>query len=441
MTEIDLGISGITDVAAILHTAAYSTYRVRDSGSGQVVLIKVVHAAGRPPSVIERFFQEQAVLVELASHPNLVAVHGHSSTASGEPFIVTEMTPTATVADRLRASPPMTGPDVLRLGIRAAGALESVHRGGVVHGDLRADNIVLSDTGDPLVADVGLVTLTGASAVQTDDPHGLEHASPEQLDGQYATPASDQYSLACALYHLLAGEGAFVRPGETSVVPVIKRIATEPAPDLKAKGVPPPVADVVHKALSKNPGDRYPNLQAFARALQQAEVALGLPVTDLTVMTPATKLATAWGAAPPPTPPVATSAPPDGAPPTGGPPPGAAPATAAGGTSRRPLFIGAGVLLVVVLSAACLLTRGGGDKKNASASSSSSSLRSTSSSNSGTSVASGGSPPGFITVNNAFDRGEAEVFVPADWTDAFPVQLNNGEPRLRVAPKVDSFVD
>jgi hypothetical protein len=94
--------------------------------------------------------------------------------------------------------------------------------------------------------------------------------------------------------------------------------------------------------------------------------------------------------------------------------------------------------------AAFLLTRGGNDKKNASAnssSSSSSSLRSTNSSTSDTNVASGGSPPGFITVNHAFDRGEVEVFVPADWSDTFPVQLNNGEPRLRVAPKVPSFVD
>ncbi len=111
-----------------------------------------------------------------------------------------------------------------------------------------------------------------------------------------------------------------MRPGETSVVPVIKRISTDPPADLVAKGVPGPVAEVVNKALSKNPADRYPNMQAFARALQQAEVALGLPVTDLTVMTPTTQLPTAWGAAPVmPASPVApaTMAP-------GGPPPGAA---------------------------------------------------------------------------------------------------------------------
>ena len=305
MSDIDLGIPGIADVVEVARAPAYTSYRVRDADSGQFVLIKIVHAPGRPPSVVERFSREQDVLVELAGHPNLISIFGHGATAGGEQFIVTELTSPTTAADRFTTTPPMTGPEVLRLGIRAAGALESVHRGGVVHGDLRAVNIVLAENGDPGVVDAGLATLTGASVAATGDPRDLEHASPEQLDGQYVTPASDQYSLAATLYRLLAGEAAFVRPSDTSVVPVIKRIATDAPADLKAKGVPPGAADVVHKALSKNPADRYPSMQAFARALQQAEVALGLPITDLTVMTPATQLPTGVGHAhlpPPPAP-------------------------------------------------------------------------------------------------------------------------------------------
>jgi len=371
----------------------------------------------------------------------------------------------------------MTGPEVLRIGVRTAGALESVHRGGVVHGDLRASSVLLSDSGDPLVVDAALVTLTGANIAATGDPRDLEHASPEQLDGQYLTPASDQYSLATILYHLLAGEAAFVRPGETSVVPVIKRIATDAPADLTAKGVPAAAAEVVNKALSKNPADRYSNMQAFARALQQAEVALGLPVTDLTVMTPATTLPTVWSSAPvTPASPVAPSTmapigapsgapsggpppssgsppssgppsgPPTGAPPSGGPPSGPPAAAGAPAKSRKPLFVGIGVVVVVVLVAAFLLTRGGNDKKDASSSSSvttttrrgSNSSKSTASS---TDSASDGAPAGFITDNESFQHGTVEVFVPSDWTDSFPVQLDNGEPRLRVAPDANAFVD
>ncbi|MDQ1423863.1 MAG: serine protease Do, partial [Acidimicrobiaceae bacterium] len=152
---------------------------------------------------------------------------------------------------------------------------------------------------------------------------------------------------------------------------------------------------------------------------------------------------------PPPSAGPPAGAPTGGPPPSAGPPPAGAPATA--GKSRRPLFIAIGVLVVVVLIAAFLLTRGGDDKKNVSANSSTdTSLRPTGSSNStsdtnasssGSAASSDVSPPGFITVNHTFDRGEVEVFVPEDWTDTFPVQLNNGEPRLRVAPKVSSFID
>src|SRR3954468_7965119 len=294
----DIGITGVDNVTEVGRSAAFTTYQARDASSGQAVLISIVNAAGRPPSVIDRFFREQDVVAELASHPNLVSVFGHSTTSTGEPYIVTEVASGQTITQRGTTPPPMTGPEVLKLGIRAAGALESVHRGGVVHGDLRGRSLLLDASGEPNVKDVGLVVLTGAGVTASGDPYDLGHVAPELLDGQPPTPATDQFALATTLYRLLAGETPFVRPGETSIIPVIKRIATDPPPDLAAKGVPGPVAEVVTKALSKNPADRYPTMQAFARALQQAEVALGIPVTDLTVMTPDTQLPTAWSIAP-----------------------------------------------------------------------------------------------------------------------------------------------
>jgi len=452
MAEIDLGIPGIADIVEVGRTAVYTTYRVQDTGSGQHVLIKVVHAADPPRSAVDRFSREQDVLVELASHPNLISVFGHGTTAGGEAFVVTDLMRGITAEDRSGTTPPMTGPEVLRFGIRAAGALESMHRGGVLHGDLRAASIVLGDGGEPGVAHAGFVTLTGSGLAAVGDPRDLEHASPEQLDGQSLTPASDQYSLATTLYRLLAGEPAFVRASDTSVVPVIKRIATEPASDLKAKGVPPAVADVVHKALGKNAADRYPTMQAFARALQQAEVALGLPVTDLTVMTPATQLPTAWPA--PAVAPASATAPPGGppagGPPSGGAPPAGGPPAAGASKSRTPLLIGLGVGVVIILIAAFLLTRGGDDKDSASSSvtSTTSRRRSTTTNpptdtdtDATTDSATDFAPAGFATVTEVFDLGAVDLFVPADWIDSVPVQLDNGEPRLRVAPDVDAFID
>ncbi len=114
------------------------------------------------------------------------------------------------------------------------------------------------------------------------------------------------------------------------------------------------------------------------------------------------------------------------------------------------MLIGVGVAAVVVLIAAFLLTRGGDDKKAADAKVTTTTSRrgttttkpsSDSGSNSGSASNSDLAPAGFITANESFQHGEVEVFVPSDWTDSFPVQLDNGEPRLRVAPDANAFVD
>lgn len=453
MSDVDLGIDGISDVEQVGQTENTTTYRVRDTGTGQHVQLTIINAAGLAPESIERFGQEQRVLAEISSHPNLLTVLGTSRTASGDPFVVTDIPGATTLASRASGSAPMTGPDVLRVGVRIAGALESAHRGGVVHGDFRPENVALADNGEPMVTEVGLSTLTGSSVGHTDDPRRLEHVSPEVLDGAAPTPASDQYSLAAAMFRLLAGEAAFVRPDDTSVIPVIKRIATEPAPDLKSKGVPPAAAEAVHKALNKAPADRFANLQDFARALQQAEVALTLPMTDLTVLTPSAPLATTWGATttgdspaptPSPAPAPAAAAPPAPVPPPTSPPPLAAK------KSRTPLFVGIAAVVVLAIVAAVLLTRGGSDKKASASSSSSSSAASRSASSSssqrgasgaGTDASDGFAPAGFITVNHSFEHGDVELFVPNDWTQNEPVDLANGEPRLQAAPDVAGFVD
>jgi hypothetical protein len=99
-----------------------------------------------------------------------------------------------------------------------------------------------------------------------------------------------------------------------------------------------------------------------------------------------------------------------------------------------------------VLIAALLLTRGGSDKKNASASSSVTTTTSrrratTTATTLGSDSATDFAPAGFHTVNEQFDHGDVEVFVPNDWTDSFPAQLDNGEPRLLVAPDTNAFAD
>src|SRR5688500_11189319 len=134
-----LGIPGIDSAVEIGRSASHTTYRVRDIATGRIVVIKLLNAGRDWPGVQERFDREQSAMAALA-HPNIVPVLGHGWSDTGMPFVVTEEVAGGSIGDRLRGPTPMTGPDILGLGIRLAGALESAHRAEVVHGDLRPDD-------------------------------------------------------------------------------------------------------------------------------------------------------------------------------------------------------------------------------------------------------------------------------------------------------------
>src|SRR5205823_44112 len=223
-------------------------------------------------------------LAQLVGHPNIVPVYGHGWTETGMPYVVSGEETGGSIGDRLRGPTPMTGPDILSLGVRLAGALESAHRAGVVHGDLRPDDMMLSPQGEPLVADFGVVTLVRPNATDVTDPAELAHVAPELLDGQAASPDSDLYALCSALFTLFAGAPAYVRPGDQSIIPVIKRIASDPLPDLSSKNVPAPLVDALGRGMAKDPDERPRSAHDFGRSLQQTQVALGLPVTEMVLL-------------------------------------------------------------------------------------------------------------------------------------------------------------
>jgi hypothetical protein len=130
------------------------------------------------------------------------------------------------------------------------------------------------------------VTATGYGPERATTPARIAHASPEQLAGQYPTPLSDVYALGSILYALLAGSPAFVHAGETSATNVGMRIRSEAPAPLERLGVPGAVAEVVERALEKDPAARWTSAEAMGVALQQAQVKLGQPLTPMVVSGP-----------------------------------------------------------------------------------------------------------------------------------------------------------
>ncbi|MEV0348422.1 protein kinase [Nonomuraea sp. NPDC050680] len=191
----------------------------------------------------------------LAAHPNVIPVLDIGTTADGRPYLVTELHGGYTLAERPGRTLPAPPGEALRVARAVAAALAATHAAGGVHGDVRPENVVLPENGEPRLTGFGMSGLMSLAEL----PDGTSvsvHTPPELLEGRSASPASDVYSLGSMLYELLAGRPAFALDGpDTSARFVFGVLSEEPLP-LASPGLPPDLVDAVHQAMAKSPDSR-----------------------------------------------------------------------------------------------------------------------------------------------------------------------------------------
>jgi len=234
------------------------------------VAIKVFEKEGGLISAGERFLREIRFAAQL-QHPNILPVHD-SGEGEGLVYYVMPYVAGGSVRERLEREGPLPVGDAVRIAREVAEALDHAHRAGIVHRDIKPDNIMLAD-GVAVVADFGIaraieqgggkVTDTGL-AIGTPTYMSPEQASASpQIDGR-----TDIYALGCVLYEMLAGAPPF---GGTTAQQVMARHATDAAPPLSTvRRVPPALEAAIQKALAKLPGDRWSTGKAFAEVLSGA---------------------------------------------------------------------------------------------------------------------------------------------------------------------------
>jgi serine/threonine protein kinase len=284
-------IDGFDDPVEIGRGGFGVVYRAVDLLLNRVVAIKVL-ATRLEGSDLERFQREAMAMSALSGHPNVVPVFTTGVTREGRPYLVMPYISRGSL--RVADARALAWPDATRIGVRLAGALHSAHRLGILHRDIKPDNVLMSDFDEPLLADFGVARLAGAfETVSRSITTSILYASPEVLDGKPPSVAADVYSLGATLHHLLAGEPAFAVRDDESLVALYLRISREPPPDLTAFGVPTAVADVVARAMAKDPGDRPSSAEEFGRELQAAQRALDVPETPMAIADVAPSMASA----------------------------------------------------------------------------------------------------------------------------------------------------
>jgi serine/threonine-protein kinase len=230
-----------------------SVYRANDRMLERKVALKILHSRlGDDDEYVERFRREARAVAQLA-HPNIVTVIDRGED-EGRQFIVFEYVDGKTLKELVDAQGPMPIDEVLSLGIGIASGLAFAHERGIVHRDVKPQNVLLNGDGRAKVTDFGIARSLDVErgVTQTGTVLGTSnYIAPEQASGQPVDDRSDVYSLGVVLYELLVGEVPF--PGESFVAVAMKHIH-EPAPSVleRRPDAPPRLASLVDSMLEKD---------------------------------------------------------------------------------------------------------------------------------------------------------------------------------------------
>jgi class 3 adenylate cyclase/tRNA A-37 threonylcarbamoyl transferase component Bud32 len=207
--------------------------------------------------VVERFEREAKSAAAL-SHPNIVQIYDRGETEDGSYYIVMEHVPGGNLKERIVETGPLPPDEAVAIALQVTRALRAAHDYGVVHRDVKPQNMLLTEEGEAKVADFGIARAVAASTVtKTGFVVGTAHyLSPEQALGHPATPRSDLYSLGVVLYEMLTGR--VPHDAETQVGIVMKHVSgrLQPPRDVNAE-VPEELNAVVARLLARDPEDRY----------------------------------------------------------------------------------------------------------------------------------------------------------------------------------------
>ncbi|MET8878444.1 protein kinase [Nocardia sp. NPDC004604] len=283
-TQRDAGIDVVTELRAagfddadeIGRGGFGAVYRCTQIAAERTVAVKVL--TGELEENRDRFFREQRAMGRLTGHPNIADMLEVGETATGRPYLVMPYYARGSLDARIRHGGRLSLADLLHVGVKIAGALESAHRAGVLHRDVKPANILLTDYDEPALTDFGIAHITGGFETTSESITGSPaFTAPEVLGGQAPSRASDVYGLGATLFCALTGHAAFERRSGEQVVAQFVRITTHPIPDLRGSGIPGDVCVVIEAAMSRDPQDR-PSAAVLGEKLRRIQLDHGFPV-------------------------------------------------------------------------------------------------------------------------------------------------------------------
>jgi serine/threonine-protein kinase len=265
-----------------------SVYRARDRLLERLVALKILHPHhSEDKEFVERFRREARSVAQL-SHPNIVTVIDRGDDG-GRQFIVFEYVDGENLKEIVTREGPLPLRRALELALQIGRGLAFAHAQGLVHRDVKPQNVLMNGDDQAKVTDFGIARSldVDAGVTQTGTVLGTSaYIAPEQASGGDITAQTDVYSFGVVLYELLTGEVPF--PGESFVAVAMKHI-NEPLPDLREQRpeIPPRLAAAVQRSLAKEPAERFGSMDEFVAELSACLAELPLEAdADATMIVP-----------------------------------------------------------------------------------------------------------------------------------------------------------
>ncbi|MDF1704557.1 MAG: serine/threonine-protein kinase [Aeromicrobium sp.] len=276
-------LTGFTFVDHIGEGGFADVFLYRD-GLNRQVAVKVLLESAVQAAERDVFHAEANLMAQLSDHPSIVSIFQAGVSDDGRPYLVMEYCPAPNLAARYRAER-FSVPDTLEIGVRLCSAVETAHRAGILHRDIKPHNILTSAYGSPMLTDFGIAatthdTDTGATGVS------VPWSPPEFFGDDPPTDVrSDVWSLGATLYTLLAGRSPFEVPGAANDnATLMTRIERQQPARINRGDVPDSLMTILTTAMSKDLEARQPSALALASALYDVQLELGEPPTRIEVL-------------------------------------------------------------------------------------------------------------------------------------------------------------
>ena len=246
-------------------------YRAVDIRTGHSVAVKILKSEYNSDKEFLERFQREAQAASLMSHHNIVNLLDVGKEGEFR-YLVLEYVSGNTLKDIIRQRGRLNAAVAIQITVRILSALQHAHDNGIIHRDIKPQNVLVHSDGHVKVADFGIARMTNAFTISKGDTvvGSVHYSSPEQATGSVVEATSDLYSTGVVLYEMLTGRVPFV--GDTPVSVAMQHINDMPPPVTElAPETPPAVVAVLMKAMAKSPADRYQSAREMADALLKAK--------------------------------------------------------------------------------------------------------------------------------------------------------------------------